>query len=90
MDPWTYTPFLSYAGGTMGMMFALLVIFLVIVAPIWLILHYATRNSVSRKISGKDEALLEDLHESARRMEDRIHTLERILDADNPQWRNRT
>lgn len=74
----------------MGMMFALLVVFLVIVAPIWLILHYATRNSASRKISSKDEALLEDLHESARRMEDRIHTLERILDADNPHWRNRT
>lgn len=73
----------------LGMLFALLVVFLVIVAPIWLILHYATRNSASRKISSKDEALLEDLNETARRMEDRIHTLERILDADNPNWRNR-
>ncbi|MEE4329815.1 MAG: envelope stress response membrane protein PspB [Wenzhouxiangella sp.] len=71
-------------------LFVPLVLFLVIVAPIWLILHYATRNSASRKISSKDEALLEDLHESARRFEDRIHTLERILDADSPEWRNRT
>jgi phage shock protein B len=71
-------------------LFPLLVIFLVIVAPIWLILHYATRNSVSRRLNSKDEALLEELNESARKMEDRIRTLERILDADNPEWRNRT
>lgn len=77
-------------GGLLGILFPLVVIFLVIVAPIWLILHYATRNSASRRISSKDEALLEDLHESARKMEDRIHTLERILDADHPEWRNRT
>jgi phage shock protein B len=74
----------------MDTLFPLLVVFLVIVAPIWLVLHYATRNSASRRINSKDEALLEDLHESARKMEDRIHTLERILDADNPEWRNRT
>ncbi len=71
-------------------LFPLLVIFLVIVAPIWLILHYATRNSVSRRLNSKDEALLEELSESAQRMEDRIRTLERILDADAPEWRNRT
>ncbi|TVR94837.1 MAG: envelope stress response membrane protein PspB [Wenzhouxiangellaceae bacterium] len=73
----------------MGMMFVLVVLFLVIVAPIWLILHYATRNSASRRISSKDEAMLEELHEMARKMEDRMHTLERILDADNPEWRSR-
>lgn len=64
-----------------------LVIVLVIVAPIWLILHYATRNSASKRLSTKDETLLEDLHESARKMEQRIHSLERILDADSPEWR---
>ena len=90
MDPFFMSPVLSTAGGLMGMMFALVIIFLVIVAPIWLILHYATRNSATRKISSKDEALLEELHQSARKMEDRIHTLERILDADNPNWRSRT
>jgi len=70
--------------------FVPLIIFMVIVAPIWLILHYATRNSANRRLNTKDEALLEELHESARRMEERIHTLERILDDDSPNWRNRT
>ncbi|QOC23606.1 envelope stress response membrane protein PspB [Wenzhouxiangella sp. AB-CW3] len=71
-------------------LFPLLVIFLIIVAPIWLILHYATRNSANRRLNSKDEAMLEELIESAQRMEDRIRTLERILDADTPEWRNRT
>lgn len=76
--------------GALGMLFALLVVFLTIVAPIWLIMHYITRNSANRKLTSRDEALLEELNDSARKMEDRIHTLERILDADTPEWRNRT
>ncbi len=68
--------------------FVPLILFMVIVAPIWLILHYATRNSANRRLNSKDEALMEDLHDMARRMEERIHTLERILDADSPNWRN--
>lgn len=70
-------------------LFVPIVLFLVIVAPIWLILHYATRNSANRRLNTKDEALMEDLHDTARKMEERIHTLERILDADSPNWRNR-
>ncbi len=70
------------------LLFVPIIIFLVIVAPIWLILHYATRNSASKRLTTKDESLLEDLHESARRMEERIQSLERILDADTPEWRN--
>lgn len=68
-------------------LFVPIVLFLVIVAPIWLILHYATRNSANRKLTSKDESMLEELHESARKLEDRIHSLERILDADSPTWR---
>ncbi len=70
--------------------FPLLVIFLVIVLPIWLVMHYTTRNSANRRLNSKDEAMLEELNDSARRMEDRIRSLERILDADSPDWRNRT
>ncbi|MDX1626444.1 MAG: envelope stress response membrane protein PspB [Wenzhouxiangellaceae bacterium] len=69
------------------LLFVPLIVFTVIVAPIWLILHYSTRNSANRKLSSKDEALLDELHENARRLEDRIHSLERILDADTPEWR---
>jgi phage shock protein B len=70
--------------------FPLLVIFLVIVLPVWLVMHYSTRNSAHRRLNSKDEALLEELNDSARKMEDRIRSLERILDADSPNWRNRS
>lgn len=69
--------------------FVLAILFLVVVAPIWIIMHYATRNSANKKLSSKDEVLLDDLHENARKMEERIHTLERILDADAPEWRKK-
>ncbi len=67
-----------------------LILFVVIVAPIWLILHYATRNSASKRLTTKDETLLEELNDNARRLEERLHNLERILDADTPEWRARS
>ena len=70
-------------------MFVLTILFLVIVVPLWIIMHYATRNSANKKLTSKDEVMLDDLHENARKMEERIHTLERILDADAPEWRKK-
>ncbi|MBW8727243.1 MAG: envelope stress response membrane protein PspB [Inquilinus limosus] len=70
--------------------FVPVIIFLVIVAPIWLVLHYVTRWRSSRTLSREDERMLVDLWESAKRMELRIQTLEKILDAEAPQWRRPT
>jgi len=72
------------------LLFVPFILFLVIVAPIWLILHYATRNSANKRLTTKDEALLEELQDNARRLEERLHNLERILDADSPEWRARS
>lgn len=63
--------------------------FLVIVLPIWIIAHYATRWRTSKVISNADEQLLSELWETARKMEDRIRNLERILDEESPHWRER-
>jgi phage shock protein B len=59
------------------------------VLPLWLLLHYVTRWRESRRLSRADEQALADLWASARRMEDRIATLETILDAEAPGWRRR-
>ncbi len=40
-----------------------------------------------RSLSGEDENLLDDMNETAQRLEQRVHTIERILDAENPNWR---
>lgn len=71
------------------MFFPLLVLFVVVVLPIWIIAHYLTRWRTSKAINSADEKLLSELWESARKMEDRIRTLERILDEDSPDWRER-
>jgi phage shock protein B len=71
----------------MDMLLVPAILFLVIVAPIWLVLHYITRWRSSRSLSSEDEKMLVDLWQSAKRMEQRIVTLEKILDAEAPHWR---
>ena len=53
----------------------------------WLILHYVTKWKSSAALPVEDEKLLDELYEFARRLEDRMHTVERIITADNPDWR---
>ena len=65
------------------------IIFLVIVAPIWIVAHYLTRWRRSRKLSAEDERSLGELYEAARKMEARLAALERVLDAEAPEWRTR-
>ncbi len=53
----------------------------------WLILHYVSQWKANAVMPVEDERLLDDLYELARRLEDRVHTVERIVAADNPEWR---
>ncbi len=70
-----------------GLLFVPLVLFLSVVAPLWIIFHYVTRWRTAKTLSGEDEKMLQELWQSAARMEDRIRTLERILDAEAKGWR---
>jgi phage shock protein B len=69
--------------------FVLGVIFLVVVAPIWIVAHYLTRWRRSRKLSIEDERSLGELYDAARKMEARLAALESVLDAETPGWRTR-
>ena len=51
----------------------------------WIILHYITQWKKSSGISREDENLLEDLYETARRLDDRLHSIERIVAAETPE-----
>ncbi|WP_375394077.1 envelope stress response membrane protein PspB [uncultured Sphingomonas sp.] len=53
----------------------------------WLILHYVTRWKTASKITPEDENLLDEMFNLARRLEDRVNTVERIVAADNPEWK---
>jgi len=53
----------------------------------WIIFHYITRWKTAATLTKQDEDLLDDLNELARRLDDRVVTIERIMDAENPAWR---
>jgi phage shock protein B len=63
------------------------IIFLAVVAPIWIIAHYTTRWKATKALSSDEEQMLEELWKSSERMEQRINALERILDAEVTDWR---
>lgn len=71
----------------LGLLVVPLVIFLVVVAPIWIIAHYIMRWRQTRMLSSEDEKMLVELWNSVDRMESRINSLERILDAEVADWR---
>jgi phage shock protein B len=53
----------------------------------WIILHYVTRWKSGQGISQQDEALLDELHDLARRLDARLDSVERIIAIDNPNWK---
>ncbi len=69
--------------------YVLLILFLTVVAPIWIIAHYLTRWRTAKTLSGEDEKMLQEMWESAAKIEERLGNLEHILDAEAPDWRDR-
>ena len=53
----------------------------------WLIFHYITKWKQAATLTQGDEKLLDDLYDTARRLDDRLCTIERIMTAENPNWR---
>lgn len=50
----------------------------------WLVFHYITQWKRAGGLSIEDENLLDELHDTARRLDDRLRSIERIVAADNP------
>jgi len=53
----------------------------------WIIFHYITKWKSAASITNEDEQLLDQMYETARRLEERLGTVERIIAADNPDFR---
>lgn len=66
----------------------ILVVGMLFIGLPWLIFHYVTRWKSQATLTTEDENLLDELHELARRLDDRLCTVERIMTADNPNWRS--
>ncbi len=71
----------------MGMMIGGLAIITLFIGLPWLIFHYVTKWKTAATLTGSDEKLLDELHDAARRLDDRLCSIERIMTAENPDWR---
>ncbi len=65
------------------------IIFVAIPAPLFIVLHFITKWKQSREISSGDEEMLEDLWRLSQRLEERLETLETILDNELSDWRKK-
>lgn len=63
--------------------------FVTIVAPIWVFMHYRSKQRSQSELSEAERDQLEGLANTALHMLERIETLEAILDQDTPGWRGR-
>ena len=65
------------------------VLFMLIVAPVWIFMHYRSKQKSQDSLTAEERAELETLAMRAEMMLERIDTLESILDAQTPDWRKR-
>ena len=59
----------------------------VFIAIPWIILHYITRWKTAATITTDDEVLLEELYNLAKRLDERMDTVERLVASDNPEFK---
>ena len=50
----------------------------------WIIFHYITKWKTAATITTDDESLLEELYALAKRLDERMDTVERLVAEDNP------
>ena len=65
------------------------IVFIAVPAPLFIVLHFISQWKQSREISGGDEQMLEDVWLLAQRLEQRLESLESILDSELPDWRRK-
>ena len=53
----------------------------------WIIMHYITKWKTAATITSDDENLLEELYNLAKRLDERMDTVERLVASDNPEFR---
>lgn len=75
---------------SLAFMTAPIIVFLVVVAPIWLILHYRSKNQAARSLSADEQSTLDQLMRISEKMDARLTALEKILENEDPNWKEKT
>ncbi len=66
------------------------ILFVVIVAPLWIVMHYRSVSRSSRSLNAQDRESVEQLLATADKLVERIEALESILDSEHSDWRAQT
>ena len=53
----------------------------------WIIMHYITKWKTAATITTDDEQLLDELYQLAKRLDERMDTVERLVASDNPEFK---
>jgi phage shock protein B len=69
--------------------FVLTILFMVIVFPLMVIMHYSTKWKATKGLTDEEQKTLEDLWQDSMRMDSRLNALETILDDEIPDWRKK-
>jgi phage shock protein B len=69
------------------MLIPIIAVLAIFVGLPWIIFHYISKWKTAATLTTEDENLLDDLHDLARRLDERMCTIERIVQAENPNWR---
>ena len=72
-----------------GHLFVITIIFMVVILPIMIIMHYTTKWKATKGLSDEEQKTLEDLWQDSQRMDSRLNALETILDDEIPNWRRK-
>jgi phage shock protein B len=64
----------------------ILVVAMLFIGLPWVVLHYMTRWKTAATITSDDEVLLEELYNLAKRLDERMDTVERLVASDDPAF----
>jgi phage shock protein B len=67
--------------------FVLAILFMVVVMPFIVILHYLTKWKATRGLSSDEQRMLEELWKASQAMDSRLNALETILSDQAPEWK---
>ena len=70
-------------------LFILTVIFMTVVVPFVVIMHYSTKWKATKGLSDDEHRMLEDLWKESQAMQSRVNALETILENEVPDWRKK-
>jgi len=66
---------------------AVIIVPMIVLGLPWIIFHYITKWKTAATITTDDEVLLEELYNLAKRLDERMDTVERLVASDNPEFR---